>query len=95
MSVTKKDVEHVATLARLSFTENEKEGLTKDLNRILTFVEKLNELNTDDVDVIVNPYYMENKFREDNIEFSMPVESVLANAPEHLESYILVPKVID
>ena len=95
MSVTKKDVEHVATLARLSFTENEKEGLTKDLNRILAFVEKLNEINTDDVDVIVNPYYMENKFREDNIESSMPVESVLANAPEHLKSYILVPKVID
>jgi aspartyl-tRNA(Asn)/glutamyl-tRNA(Gln) amidotransferase subunit C len=95
MSVTKKDVEYVATLARLSFTENEKETLIQDLNRILTYVEKLNELNTDDVDVIVNPYYIENKYREDNIEASMLVENVLANAPELLESYILVPKILD
>ena len=95
MSVTKKDVEYVATLARLSFTENEKEALIQDLNKILTYVDKLNELNTDDVDVIVNPYYIENKYREDNVEASMPVASVLANAPEVLESYILVPKMLD
>lgn len=95
MSVTKKDVEYVATLARLSFTENEKETLIQDLNKILTYVDKLNELNTDDVEVIVNPYYIENKYREDNIEASMPVESVLANAPGILESYILVPKMLD
>ena len=95
MSVTKKDVEYVATLARLSFTESEKQILIGDLNRILTYVDKLNELNTDDVEVIVNPYYIENKYREDSIEASMPVENVLANAPELLESYILVPKIID
>jgi len=95
MSVTKKDVEYVATLARLSFTENEKEILIQDLNKILTYVDKLNELNTDQVEVIVNPYYIENKFREDSVEASLPVASVLANAPEVLESYILVPKMLD
>lgn len=95
MSVTKKDVEYVATLARLSFTENEKENLIQDLNKILTYVDKLNELNTDEVDVIVNPYYIENIYREDDVEASMSVESVLENAPKVLESYIVVPKMLD
>ena len=95
MSVTKKDVEYVATLARLSFTENEKKTLIQDLNRILTYVEKLNELDTDDVDVIVNPYFIENRYREDNIDVSMLVGDVLGNAPELLESYIVVPKILE
>lgn len=95
MSVSKKDVEYVAQLARLTFTGEEKEALTKDLNSILDYMEKLNELNTDNVDIIVNPYYIENKFREDEVEPSMPLEDVIKNAPDSLEEYILVPKVID
>lgn len=95
MSVSKKDVEYVAQLARLTFTGEEKEALTKDLNSILEYMEKLNELDTDNVDIIVNPYYIENKFREDEVEPSMPLEDVIKNAPDSLEEYILVPKVID
>ena len=55
MAVSKKDVEYVAELARLSFDENEKEGLAEDLNQILAYVEKLGELDTENEDIIVNP----------------------------------------
>lgn len=95
MSVLKKDVEHVAELARLSFSEEEKGDLIGDLNSVLGYVEKLSELDTDDVEIIVNPYYIENKFREDDIEPSMELSSVLDNAPDKLEEYVVVPKIIE
>lgn len=95
MSVTKKDVEYVAELARLSFTEEEKEVLTHDLNSVLGYIEKLNELDTENVEILVNPYYMENRLREDEVRPSMELKDVLANAPNKLEEYFLVPKVIE
>ncbi len=94
MSVTKKDVEYVAELARLSFNEDEKESLASDLNQILNYVEKLQELDTEKEDIIVNPYYIENKFREDEITPSIKLEEVLENAPKTLEEYVLVPTII-
>ena len=95
MSVSKKDVEYVAGLARLEFKEEEKDNFVNDLNKILNYMEKLDELNTDDVDIVVNPYYIENKYREDNVEKSMELKEVIDNAPESLEEYVIVPKVID
>ncbi|AAK80618.1 aspartyl/glutamyl-tRNA amidotransferase subunit C [Clostridium acetobutylicum EA 2018] len=95
MSVSKKDVEYVAELARLSFSEEQKEGFMEDLNSILGYVDKLSELDTDNVDIIVNPYYIENKFREDEVEESMDLKDVIKNAPKNLEEYIVVPKIID
>ncbi|MDP4146580.1 MAG: Asp-tRNA(Asn)/Glu-tRNA(Gln) amidotransferase subunit GatC [Bacillota bacterium] len=95
MSVSKKDVEYAAELARLSFSEEEKENLIQDLNSVLGYMEKLNRLDTDAVEIIVNPYYLENKFREDKIEPSMKPNSVLENAPDILEQYIVVPKIIE
>ena len=94
MSVSKKDVEYVAELARLSFAEDEKDSLAEDLNQILAYVEKLGELDTENEDIIVNPYYIENKFREDEVTPSMKLEDVLKNAPETLEEYVLVPTII-
>lgn len=95
MSVLKKDVEYVADLARLEFTEEEKENLMKDLNKILEYMEKLEKLDTENTDIIVNPYYIENKFREDQVEESLPLEAVISNSPKNLEEYILVPKIIE
>lgn len=95
MSVTKSDVEYVADLARLSFKEEEKEELIGNLNVILGYVDKLNELDTDSVDITVNPYYVENKFREDIVEESMPLKEVIDNSPQNLEEYVVVPKIIE
>jgi len=95
MSVSKKDVEYVADLARISFSEDEKEDLIHDLNRVIGYIEKLNTLDTEDVDIIVNPIYIENKFREDVLKHSMLEKDVIMNAPNNLEEYILVPKVLE
>ncbi|MFA6942087.1 MAG: Asp-tRNA(Asn)/Glu-tRNA(Gln) amidotransferase subunit GatC [Clostridiaceae bacterium] len=95
MSVTKSDVEYVADLARLSFKEEEKEELIGNLNVILGYVDKLNELDTDSVDITVNPYYVENKFREDVVEKSMPLKEVIDNSPQNIEEYVVVPKIIE
>lgn len=94
MSVSKKDVEYVAELARLEFNDNEKEELQEDLNQILGYFEKLNELDTEKEDIIVNPYYIENKFREDEVEPSLELDDVINNAPDNLEEYVLVPTII-
>ncbi|PRR79073.1 Glutamyl-tRNA(Gln) amidotransferase subunit C [Clostridium liquoris] len=95
MAVSKKDVEYVAELARIELMEDEKEGMIEDLNKVLTYMDKLNELDTDNVDIIVNPYYIENKFREDEVEESMQLSDIMENAPEKLEEYILVPTIIE
>ncbi|MHC1720550.1 MAG: Asp-tRNA(Asn)/Glu-tRNA(Gln) amidotransferase subunit GatC [Clostridiaceae bacterium] len=95
MSVSKKDVDHVANLARLEFSEEEKDSLIDDMNKVLGYIEKLSELNTEDEDILVNPYYIENRFREDEIQPSMRVEEAVGNAPQSLEGYIVVPRIID
>ena len=94
MSVSIKDVDYVAELARLSFDENEKEGLAEDLNQILSYVEKLGELDTENEDIIVNPYYIENKYREDVVVPSLDFKDVISNAPDSLEEYVVVPPII-
>lgn len=95
MSVTKKDVEHVAELARIELNESEKENMIEDLNKVLDYMKKLEELDTENEDIIVNPYYIENKFRNDEVEESMSIDEVMVNAPEKLEEYILVPRIIE
>lgn len=95
MSILKKDVEHVAELARLEFSEQEKQEIMIHFDKILGYVDKLNELDTKSVDIVVNPYYIENKFRDDIIEPSMKLEDVIKNAPKNLEEYIVVPKIIE
>lgn len=95
MSVSKKDVEYVAELAKLEFSEDQKEALANDLNTILGYMEKLDELDTENADIIVNPYYIENKFREDEVQESMNLKDVVENAPQNLEEYVVVPKIIE
>ncbi|BAH08112.1 Asp-tRNA(Asn)/Glu-tRNA(Gln) amidotransferase subunit GatC [Clostridium kluyveri] len=94
MTITIKDVEYVSNLARLEFEEKEKVKLVKDLNKILEYMEKLDELYTEEENIIVNPYYMENKFREDILESSLDIQWVLDNSPGNFQEYIVVPKVV-
>lgn len=95
MSVSKKDVDYIKELARLRVSEEEAEGLVKDLNSILKYVDQLNEVNTDAVEMLVNPLYIENVYREDVVESSLTSEDFLMNAPERVEDYLKVPSVID
>ena len=95
MSVTMKDVEHIMGLARLSFSEVEKEVLTKDLNNILKYVDELGSLPLEGVEVTLNPVHIENRFREDVVQGELGTEKALMNAPQRVEDYLLVPTVIE
>lgn len=94
MAVTIKDVEDVAELARLQFSEEEKQKLTEQLNRILEYMEKLNELDTSNVEPLSHVIDRSNVFRQDAVKPSHPVEDILKNAPSRTEKFFKVPKVI-
>jgi aspartyl-tRNA(Asn)/glutamyl-tRNA(Gln) amidotransferase subunit C len=94
MAVTIKDVEHIAELARLEFSEKELDNFTHQLNEILSYVEKLNELDTENVEPLSHPVENTNVFRDDEVKTSVPREKALKNAPDKNESFFKVPKVI-
>ena len=95
MAITLKDVEHVANLARLEFSEEEKKTLMNQLNRILDYMEKLNELDTSKVEPLSHVIPLTNVFREDKVKPSLSVSDVLKNAPAKTEKFFKVPKVIE
>jgi aspartyl-tRNA(Asn)/glutamyl-tRNA(Gln) amidotransferase subunit C len=94
MSVTKKDVEKIANLARLYITEEEKEKYTDQLNVILEYMEQLNTVDTRDVEPLSHPLELINVVRKDEIKPSLSVSEALKNAPEKSGNYFKVPKVI-
>lgn len=95
MAVSKKDVEHIAELAKLRFEQHEIEEYTNHLNQILKYVGKLNELNTDNVEPLSYPVENVNVFREDKSRPGVIREQALKNAPDKTEAYFNVPKVIN
>lgn len=95
MGVTLQDVEHIAKLARLELTDEEKETFTEQMNALLRYAEKLNELQTDDVEPTTHVLPVVNVMREDQIRPSWPLEEVLKNAPEQEEGQFLVPPVLE
>ncbi len=95
MAITKKDVEYIASLARLKFNDAELENFTHQLNDILRYVEKLNELNTDNVEPLSHPVENTNVFRDDELKPSISTEDALKNAPNRTDEFFKVPKVIN
>jgi aspartyl-tRNA(Asn)/glutamyl-tRNA(Gln) amidotransferase subunit C len=94
MSVTKNEVEHIAKLAKLKFDENEIDDFTSQLNTILEYVDKLNELDTENVSPLSHPIEGQNVFREDILKESIPTSEALKNASQKNNEYFKVPKVI-
>ena len=95
MNITVAEVEHVARLARLELTPEEKELFAGQMGAILGYVEKLKELNTDGIVPTSHAVPMENAFREDAVQPSIGTEKALANAPERSGTFFAVPKVIE
>ena len=95
MSVTRKDVEYIAELARLKFKEEELESFTHQLNEILSYVDKLNKLNTENVEPLLHPVENFNVFRNDELKQSITTEEALKNAPGKTDEFFKVPKVIN
>ncbi|HOZ68438.1 MAG TPA: Asp-tRNA(Asn)/Glu-tRNA(Gln) amidotransferase subunit GatC [Chitinophagaceae bacterium] len=94
MEVNDPLVEKLAHLSRLQFTDTEKAGIKKDLQRMIGFVEKLNELNLEGVEPLLHMSPEVNVLREDEIRGSVSREAALRNAPLHDEQFFKVPKVI-
>lgn len=95
MAISKEQVEHVAKLARLDLNEEEAQMYTEQLNDILRFAEKLNELDTDGVEPTSHVLPMANVLREDERKPSLPREQVLANAPDQQDGMFRVPPVFE
>jgi aspartyl-tRNA(Asn)/glutamyl-tRNA(Gln) amidotransferase subunit C len=95
MKISKAEVEHVAWLARLELTENEKEQLTHHLNQLMMHFEKLRELDTTGVEPTSHSIPVKNVFREDVVGESLPTDEVLSNAPDSEDAYFVVPQVVE
>jgi len=95
MKITRAEVEHVARLARLELSDEEKETFTGQMDAILAYVDKLNGLDTTGIVPTAHAVPMENAFRDDVETPSIGVESALANAPDRVEGFFRVPKVIE
>jgi aspartyl-tRNA(Asn)/glutamyl-tRNA(Gln) amidotransferase subunit C len=94
MAVTLNEVEHVAKLARLSFSDPEKEKLVHELNDILKYMEQLNTLDTSNVEPLAHVIELHNVFRDDEVKPGVLREAALRNAPAKSEKFFQVPKVI-
>ena len=93
--ITRREVEQVARLARLELTEDEKETMTRQLDRILGYVAKLNELDTSQVEPTSHVIPMVNVMREDEPRASLSPNDALANAPDRAEAFFRVPRIIE
>jgi aspartyl-tRNA(Asn)/glutamyl-tRNA(Gln) amidotransferase subunit C len=95
MSINQNDIEHVARLARLALTAEEKILFTSQMGAILAHAETLNELCTDGITPTSHAVPMENAFRPDCVTPSIGQDKAFANAPDHNDSYFRVPPVIE
>jgi aspartyl-tRNA(Asn)/glutamyl-tRNA(Gln) amidotransferase subunit C len=95
MKISRQEVEHVAKLARLELSDGEQEKLADQLSGILTYVEKLNELDTSGVEPTAHVLDIKNVMRDDVAAPSLSQERALANAPEKAAGHYKVPKIIE
>lgn len=94
MKIDKATVDHIANLARLEFENEAKDEIVKDLNNIVAFVEKLNELDTAGVEPLIYLSEEINILREDDAKLVITQKEALMNAPKKDSDYFKVPKVI-
>lgn len=95
MAITKKDVEHVATLARLALSEDETKLYTEQMGKILAYVEKLSSLDTKNAEPAASAVSPAGIFRTDVIKPSLSQDDILGNAPEKAKGCFKVPRIID
>jgi aspartyl-tRNA(Asn)/glutamyl-tRNA(Gln) amidotransferase subunit C len=95
LKITKEEVEYVAHLARLTFSEEENAKFTSQLNDILMYMEKLNQVETTGVEPMSHAIALQNAFRDDVVKDSLNHELSLSNAPEARGPFFRVPKVIE
>ena len=89
------EIDHVALLARLELKDEEKDLFSKQVGSIIEYVDKLNELDIDDVEPTAHVLPIKNVFREDELRDSLPREKALQNAPRKSDGFYRVPKIIE
>ena len=95
MSIDKNTVIHISKLARISLDEKKADSLSKDLTSIMTFIEKLNKLNTDKIEPLTSIIDASLKSRADEVKDGKIRDQILKNSPEKNEEFFVVPKVIE
>lgn len=95
MKITSEEVRHAAVLARLDLTPDEQERLTGQLGRILDYMDKLNELDTDGVEPMSHAVDAANVLRPDRVTNQPQTEALLENAPARDQDFLSVPKIIE
>lgn len=95
MKISEEIVDHIAHLARLEFSESEKEATREDLERIIAFMDKLQEVDTENVEPLVFMSHEINKLREDIPAVTLSQKEALKNAPKKDSDYFRIPKVLD
>jgi len=95
VEISKEQVEHVAKLARLEVSEDEKAMFARQLSAILTHMDQLKEVDTEGVDPTTTVLPTENVFREDAVKPSLTQERALANAPDQADGFLRVPKILE
>lgn len=95
MKITRDEVRRVAVLARLQFPPEEEEILTGQLDKILQYMEKLNQLDTTNVEPLAHAVDIANALREDRVANQPSPDAMLANAPAREKDFFKVPKIIE
>ena len=95
MKLKKEEVEYVARLARIAIGEDEKEIFSRQLSDILTYITKLNELDTSNVDPTSHVLDLSNVLRDDVVREGLSPEDALGNAPDSVDKVFRVPKIIE
>ncbi len=95
MTIDLKTIKHIAKLSRISVNDEKAKKLAGDLNSIFDFIEKLNELKTDQIKPLTSIAETSLKLRNDEIKSQNMREEIIKNSPEKNEDYFVVPKVIE
>ena len=95
MSIDLKTIKHISKLARISVNDERAKKLAGDLNSIFDFIEKLNELKTDNIEPLTSIVETSLKLRSDEVKSKNLRKQVIKNSPKENEDYFVVPKVIE
>lgn len=92
--MSKIDVEYIANLARIRLNKKESQNFSNQLVEVLSYIEKLNKVDTADTPPTTHPLSLSNVFRNDEARDSLPADKALSNAPRRKEDFFKVPKII-
>ena len=95
MSIDLKTIKHISKLSRISVDDKRAEKLVDDLNSIFDFIEKLNELKTDNVEPLTSVAETTLKLRPDEVKSKNIREQIVKNSPQDNQDYFVVPRVIE